>query len=347
MMNYNSILENKWLRLTFGLLAGFLIELPVDNILALMYRNYSVVSSNYDFFVVIGFSTLCFQLFYFAIKKIEKHFDWNTNTRKRFIVQLLVHWLIAILFFIIPKYLIERVFNIISFYILNIEIVTITAILFIVFLYNLFELGFFLLRKWRFSLAELERFKKENVEFRFETLKNQVNPHFLFNSLNTLSSLIYENQDIAAQYIRELSKVYRYVLENRDKEMVILRTDFDFIQSFIYLYELRFTNMLNFEIDIAADKFDYFIAPMTIQMLIENAAKHNIVSRKKPLTISIKTEDEYLIVTNNLQKKQQKEYSSGMGLKNIKSRYSFLTHAEVEIIETDEIFAVKIPLIKK
>ncbi len=178
-------------------------------------------------------------------------------------------------------------------------------------------------------------------------LRNQVNPHFLFNSLNTLSSLIYENQDTAAEYIRKLSRVYRYVLEQKEKELVKLKTELDFIKAYIYLYELRFTNMLTFEIKISDESKDCFIAPMTLQMLIENAVKHNIVSKKKQLTIKISSKDEYLVISNNLQKKQIKEYSSELGLKNIKSRYAFISDKEVIVEETNEHFTVKIPLIKR
>jgi LytS/YehU family sensor histidine kinase len=199
--------------------------------------------------------------------------------------------------------------------------------------------------KWSYSHAELEQFKKENAEFRFETLMNQVNPHFLFNSLNTLSSLIYENQDIAARYIRELSKVYRYVLEHKENDLVKLRSDLEFLKAYVYLFELRFTNMISFEFRIEDEKLEYKIAPMTVQMLIENAVKHNVISKKKNLNVRIFTQGDYLVVDNNLQKKSEKLYSSGMGLKNIKSRYSYITDKEIFVYESYEDFTVKIPLI--
>ena len=160
-----------------------------------------------------------------------------------------------------------------------------------------------------------------------------------------LSSLIYQNPDTASEYIRKLSRVYRYVLEHREKELVKLKTEMDFIRAYIYLYELRFTNMLKFEINIADELYDSLIAPMTIQMLIENAVKHNIVSKKKRLTIKINKLGDYMVISNNLQKKQVKEYSSELGLKNIKSRYAFVSDREVVVEETNEFFMVKIPLI--
>jgi LytS/YehU family sensor histidine kinase len=179
-------------------------------------------------------------------------------------------------------------------------------------------------------------------------LKNQVNPHFLFNSLNTLSSLIYSNQDTAAKFVRQLARVYRYVLENRDKEVISLKEELTFLQSFIYLIHLRFSENLKVEIDIPVQMQEKLIAPMTLQMLIENAIKHNVVSQKKPLTIQIYADMfEHITVTNNLQKKTIREYSSNIGLKNICSRYGFITDRKVIIEENPENFKVRIPLLDK
>jgi len=194
-------------------------------------------------------------------------------------------------------------------------------------------------------LAELERFKKENAESQFESLRAQVNPHFLFNSLNTLSSLIYENQEKAEAFIRELSDVYRYILENRGVERIELQKEMEVAKSYIYLVQLRFDKNLKITVDIPRKWFSKFIAPLTVQMLIENAVKHNIISERKPLWVEIIVENEMLIVKNNLQKKESKVTSNQMGLSNIKSRYGYLTNVPVEILETGEEFIVKIPLI--
>ena len=204
----------------------------------------------------------------------------------------------------------------------------------------------FLLEKWRFSLAELERFKKENAEFQFESLRAQVNPHFLFNSLNTLSSLIYQDQQKAESFVRELSDVYRYILENKDRELVTLKKELEILNSYIYLILLRFEQNLSVIIDVRNSLDNILIAPLSLQMLVENATKHNIISKKKPLNVKIYTEDDYIVVSNNLQKKEIKNYSSKLGLANIKSRYGFLTDKRVEIVENSDEFLVKVPLIK-
>jgi LytS/YehU family sensor histidine kinase len=244
--------------------------------------------------------------------------------------------------------IVQQLFSDDEFVKLSDELIINTVVVVAVLMATLVDLGLFLLNKWRFSLAELERFKKENIEFHFEMLKNQVNPHFLFNSLNTLSSLIYSNQDTAAKFVRQLARVYRYVLENRDKEVISLKEELAFLQSFIYLVHLRFSENLKVEIDIPEKMQEKLIAPMTLQMLIENAIKHNIVSQKKPLTIQIYADMfDHITVTNNLQKKVIREYSSNIGLKNISSRYGFITDRKVIIEESAENFKVRIPLLDK
>ncbi len=345
-MQYNSLLNNKWLRIITGFTAGLLFKFPVDVILSILYRQHTLFNNIFDYLILISFSILIFQIFWQLNNRLEKNYSWDKFPAKRFWIQLSIELLIGIFILFPAKYGFNFIVNHSNFYILNFEILSFVIFVLIILSFNLLELGFFLLNKWRFSLAELERFKKENAEFKFETLMNQINPHFLFNSLNTLSSLIYENQDTASKYIRELSKVYRYVLENKENELVVLRNDLEFLKAYVYLFELRFANMISFEFKIDDAKLDCFIAPMTIQLLIENSVKHNIISKKKNLTIKIFTENGYLVVSNNLQKKADKPYSSGMGLKNIRSRYSYLSDNEIIVDETGENFIVKIPLIK-
>jgi two-component system, LytTR family, sensor kinase len=275
----------------------------------------------------------------------DKRMDRDKYTFKRFWVQAGIQILLAILIILPVKYLFRFLIFQNSFYVLNFEILYAVILIINIITFNLLELGYFFQQKWRFSLAQLERFKKQSAEFRFETLVNQVNPHFLFNSLNTLSSLIYHDRDLAAQYIRELAKVYRYVLENKDNELVKLRVEQEFIKSYVYLFELRFKGMISFLFEIPEEKLEFYIAPMTVQLLIENAVKHNIISEKRPLSIRIYEENNFIVVANKHQKKNQKPYSSGMGLQNIRERYAYLSDKEIIIDETQEFFIVKIPLI--
>ena len=170
--------------------------------------------------------------------------------------------------------------------------------------------------------------------------------NFLFNSLNTLSSLVYENQEKAEAFIRELSDVYRYILENRGKELVTLNEELAVAESYIYLVQLRFDKNLVVRLNIDDVHKPKQIAPLTLQLLIENAVKHNVISNRKPLEVKIYIEDEYLVVRNNLQPKVSNDYSSQLGLKNIQSRYAFLTEKTMEVEQSETEFIVKIPLIQ-
>jgi len=191
-----------------------------------------------------------------------------------------------------------------------------------------------------------EQLKRENAESQLEILKNQIKPHFLFNSLNTLISLIPENPDEAISYVQRLSTVYRYILEIKDKKLIPLHEELKCVINYVEMLQIRFGEKLIFDVDKSTfDKSDH-IVPLSLQLLIENAVKHNIVSDKRPLSIKIKKgKNNKLIISNNLQMKMQKMPSTGTGLANIKSRYSLLAHDEVEIIQTADNFSVSLPLI--
>ncbi|MEZ5196435.1 MAG: histidine kinase [Bacteroidales bacterium] len=207
----------------------------------------------------------------------------------------------------------------------------------------LFSISFF--KAWRESAVNEERLKKESMAFQYRALKNQVNPHFLFNSLNTLSSLVYKDQDVAAKFIKQLSEVYRYVLEHEESEVVEVKTEMDFVQKYLYLQQIRLGDHLKIKIDIS-DCNDKLLIPASVQMLVENSIKHNIVSKEEPLEISILNNSEYIIVKNNLQKKSSLDDTGGIGLENLKTRYAFLTDEPVVIEESSEYFVVKLPFIQ-
>lgn len=200
--------------------------------------------------------------------------------------------------------------------------------------------------QWRKSELDKEIIKREHLASQFETLKSQVNPHFLFNSLNALTALVYKDQALAVQFIQQLSKVYRYVLDTQKKETVSLNTEIAALKSYIFLLKIRFSD--NFVVNLDLPKTEtQFIAPLVLQMLVENAIKHNIVSKSKPLIIDVFIEKENIIVKNNLQIKNNAAEPSGIGLTNIKARYQFLAQKEVEVEQSEAAFIVKIPLIEK
>ncbi len=183
------------------------------------------------------------------------------------------------------------------------------------------------------------------LESKYAVLKNQVNPHFLFNSLNSLNSLIRISPEKAIEFVDKFSKIYRYVLDVNDKMVVELYEEVDFLQSYYFLQKIRFGVNLKIEVNIDAKKLNDFILPLSIQMLLENAIKHNEISMEKPLTISISADEDYLIISNNLQRKNVFEHSNGIGLANLKERYKHFTDAEPMFYYTDNSYIAKIPII--
>jgi sensor histidine kinase YesM len=197
---------------------------------------------------------------------------------------------------------------------------------------------------WRQAAINIEKIQKENISSQYEALKNQVNPHFLFNSLNALSSLVYDHPGKAVEFINRLSEVYRYVLDSKDKEAVPISEELIFVKSYLFLLEARFERNLRTEINI--DGNTGYLPPMAIQMLIENAVKHNEISDEHPLNISIYEEDHYIYVKNSVQLKSQERINSGIGLKNIESRYSVLSDNPVTIEQTEDTFLVGLPILQ-
>ena len=216
--------------------------------------------------------------------------------------------------------------------------------LIITFFISLFFHGRSFLIEWRRAAVAAEQYQKESMTATYESLKNQVNPHFLFNSLNALTNLVYEDQDKAANFIKQLSEVYRYVLETRDKEVVPLEEELKFLKSYTYLQKIRFGDKLSIELSL--NGLTSMVAPLALQMLIENAVKHNEVSEENPLHIKVSGEKNFIVVENNLQKKQLSgELNSGVGLENIRKRYQFLSNVQVVVEQSSNKFVVKLPII--
>jgi hypothetical protein len=182
---------------------------------------------------------------------------------------------------------------------------------------------------------------------KFESLKNQIDPHFLFNSLNVLSSLIEENPDNAQRFTTSLSKIYRYVLEQKDKELVSIEEELTFAKTYMNLLKMRFENSISYELPESFENIEAKVVPLSLQLLLENTIKHNVVSEQKPLHIKIFIKDNYLVVQNDLQKKEVLQDRRGVGLQNIISRYAILTERKVLIEQTEMIFAVYLPILTK
>ena len=182
---------------------------------------------------------------------------------------------------------------------------------------------------------------------KFESLKNQIDPHFLFNSLNVLSSLIEENPENAQKFTTSLSKIYRYVLEQKDKELVSVQEELNFAKTYMNLLKMRFENSISFELPENYDNTEAKVVPLSLQLLLENTIKHNVVSEQKPLQIKIFVKDNFLVVENNFQKKEVLQNRRGVGLQNIVERYKLLSERKVLIEEKESYFRVLIPILTK
>ena len=294
---------------------------------------------------------------------IDRIVKWEDNPKKRIMVHLIIMFVFSSITIIVVNYLwfglyqgdnfYEFVFKLGGYWIFVIQMM-ITIIIVFVF----YSIEFF--KQWRISVTNEEILKREKLSLEYESLKNQVNPHFLFNSLNTLSSLVYVDQDKAVKFIKQLSEVYRYVLEIKDIELVSLKTEIDFVKNYCFLQKIRFSENLKIKIKLNNSE-NIMVIPLSIQLLVENAIKHNVITTERPLMIDVFNDEKYIIVKNNLQIKKtirenrnEKNRENHVGLENIKLRYKYLSKEEVivEHPETRNIrsgpkeFVVKIPLIK-
>lgn len=192
---------------------------------------------------------------------------------------------------------------------------------------------------------ELERAKSENLLAQFELLKQQVNPHFLFNSLNTLKYMVESNDKQAVNFILKLSDIYRFTLESRKMDLIGLSAELKILDAYMYLLKARFEEGIDLMININQKHYSTFIPPFTLQLLIENCIKHNIVSLDHPLHISLYSEKDFIIVENKLQPKKVTESSTGLGLQNINNRYIQFLDKKIEVVANDTFFTIKLPVI--
>lgn len=220
------------------------------------------------------------------------------------------------------------------------------ALLFVIILGGLYEAVYYF-RKWKDMAVEAEALKKENLQTQLDTLKRQLSPHFLFNSLGSLSSLIEEDPAKAQDFVSQMSTVYRYLLQSNESNLTTLQKEMDFIFAYSQMLLTRFPEGLKLEIKIDNAYRDFLVPPLTVQLLLENAVKHNAVLPSRPLTVKVYTTAEgQLVVENNLQRKAPGIKSHKMGLNNLASKYALLNQGSILITESATDFKVQVPLIK-
>jgi sensor histidine kinase YesM len=275
------------------------------------------------YFVVIN-SVLVGGTFFIGITAIihilDRKLPWLHFPLQRLIVQVLVtivYSLVIIAITILVTGLLTHQ-NITSQSFLDQAIFMMKVAFTFLFLGTLISNAIMFFKNWKEAAVQQEKLKREQLALQYETLKSQVNPHFLFNNLNSLTSLISTNPDKAIDFVKKLSDVYRYVLDQKDCELVALETELKFLESYVFLQQIRFGTNLKVEIKVSSKNFK--VIPLSVQMLVENAIKHNEISDRNPLEIKIySTDDHYLVIENRLQKKTGSE-GSGSGIQNIKSR---------------------------
>lgn len=305
------------------------------------------------------FFTLGISLFYTVVLSTGNHqintflnrkFSWVENTRERTIFGIFATVLGNVVMVLFCNYIVFIVIknedsseffsdtmNFVNWFMINFALM-ISAIL--------HAKGF--IAEWKKSTRKEvveQKLIAKSANAQFESLKNQLDPHFLFNSLNVLSALIDENPDQAQHFTASMSKIYRYVLEQKDKELVTVEEELDFAQTYCDLLKTRFEDSVSFEFIVSESDLKSFVVPLSLQLLLENCIKHNFATAQKPLSIKIYSEQGFLLIENNLQAREQMKESAGIGLANIVQRYSLLTKQNVFIEKSEDFFRVKIPIL--
>ncbi len=309
------------------------------------FDDFIKMNNGYAVAVIISFCTTValWEGNRFIILGMRQRFPGYSQTTKR----ILLESLLAIIYTFFATFLLDELLckgilrkegNLLGFRISLVPTVLV---------YLVYEAVYFF-ESWKTNVRKTESLMREGVQSQLEVLKNQLDPHFLFNSMNTLAALIDDTNTDAQQYLEHLSDVYRYVLVSRNKNTVLVEEEIAFVDAYVYLNKIRFRDNLLVEKNISTETYRQHVTPLSLQMLIENAIKHNVVSKEKPLKILIQQEgDQYLVVENNIQEKAIMERSTRVGLQNIINRYSLLTERRVQVIQDGAIFTVKIPLINQ
>ncbi|GAB3768355.1 hypothetical protein GCM10028818_02610 [Spirosoma horti] len=278
---------------------------------------------------------------------LNQRLPFEKNVRWRVIVQVLGGWSIVKTVYVTCGYYVVTEFlppvlsmiNKFTFIIVGVMVFLVNTVICLGFIAS------HLLRRWQENAIRTAQLEKEKVQVQLDSLKNQISPHFLFNSLSSLDSLIDDNPVLARQFLHQLSKVFRYVLHHKEKALVPLETELEFIKNYISLLHTRFDGAFIIQCRIDDRALDQQIVPVTLQILIENAIKHNVISEAQPLTVTISAGDGYVSVTNPIQRKRQVETANKQGLENLKLLYTYLSDRPVDIDDTETFFCVRLPLL--
>lgn len=309
----------------------------------LKFKEYNADLQIYVFFVSLVLITVTWESLRFVNRYLNRKLPFEKGVPKRVATQLVIGSFIGLAVRFVIYHFGEPM---LPFRLDNLFVAT-TWVLYATLPAGI-NLGFFtahFIDRWKNSIIVAERLEKEKARVQFDNLKNQLNPHFLFNALTSLNSLIHEDQKLASEFLQQLSKVYRYVLKNKENTVVSLDTELDFIAHYVSLLRTRFAESFFIEFNIPDSVKSNGIVPVTLQILIENAIKHNVVDKARPLVVRIYESNGYLCISNNLQIRKRVEDSNQQGLENLRALYRYLTDRPVEIGITGDQFIVKVPLL--
>ena len=338
-MNRKSLITISWITFFIGTVI-FVFFTPVQT-----FRNYlvtMVISALYSFTIAVGNGLVNDYL--------NKRYSWVEDTKKRTILGVISTVIVNVILVFICNYINFILFqkqNVSEFFSGNMGFFnwfTINVALFISAI--LHAKGF--VEAWKSSTKQevvQQKLIAKSANAQFESLKNQLDPHFLFNSLNVLSSLIDENPGQAQRFTASMSKIYRYVLEQKDKELVTVEEEINFAKTYCDLLKTRFEDSVSFDFNVNEKDLKSYVVPLSLQLILENCIKHNFATSSKPLHIKIYSENGNLFIENNLQQREQVKESAGIGLANIVQRYSLLTKQNVFIEKSATFFRVKIPIL--
>lgn len=341
----------------------FWVPLVTTTLLGLLYYVYMYysekgvlpdASSNYSYAIISVLSTNFIGLIIsFSDRKLDLRFPWGKYMAGRLLLGLVINTLISFVVitgigwvFLANLYTKTEFFDLYDKHsetVLKLGIITFLAVL----IYTIIYFALFSYRQYAIVQISQVKTQRKQLQLQFEALKSQLSPHYLFNCLNTISSLIFKDPDLAEDFIRRLAETYQYILTNNNKQFVTLEEEIEFVKSYNYLLKVRFEDNLRIDINLPPNVMHSKIPPLTLQMLVENAVKHNIITRDQPLDIYIHAIDNTDIRVTNTKTTTPADVSSfQVGLENIKKRYQYFTPKAIRIDDNSK-FSVQLPVITK
>lgn len=322
-------------------------------LLLIRFLTGGTIAFDMSLLVNLGYTLLYGYALYFSnsfiFSKLDEVFKDDRFTRKRLFIGSFISFLISVAVIFLLRIFEDVIIEQQSFetFMANEKPANYIVAIIITFIVTLGIHAFYFYKSYQENKVKEQKVIAGTASAQFESLKNQIDPHFLFNSLNVLSSLIEENPDNAQRFTTSLSKIYRYVLEQKDKELVSVQEELAFAKTYMNLLKMRFENSITFEIPDSFNNEEAKVVPLSLQLLLENCIKHNVVSENKPLHINISIQNNQLVVENNLQKKEVLSDRKGVGLQNIVNRYAILTKRNVLVEENENYFKVLLPILTK